>query len=181
MQPMKMLWITIAIYGFLLGSFPAHAEIYKWVDEKGKVHFTNDPSLVPQTEDAKIKTFREIPPVKKPVLENDPSSEPTPSEETHADIGPPQKPKASKKKEVTSKSLAEEKESYQELLKKSRESRERQLKKIAELQEMDEKPKNWTTKESIDEIIEGLQKNVKRSEKEIHKYEREIKSFSLTD
>ena len=178
---MKTLWITIAIYGFLLGSLPAHAKIYKWVDEKGKVHFTNDPSLVPQTEDAKIKTFREIPPVKKPVLENDPPTEPAPDEGTHADVGPPPKPKVSKKKEVTSENITEEKESYQELLGKSRESRERQLKKIAELQEMDEKSKNWTTKESLDEIIEGLQKSVKKSDKEIRKYEREIKSFSLTD
>jgi hypothetical protein len=181
MQPMKILWITIAIYSFLLGSLPAHAKIYKWVDKKGKVHFTNDPSLVPQNDDAKIKTFREILPVKKPVLENDPPSESTPSKETHVDIRPPQKPKAPKKIAVTSESLAEEKESYQELLEKSRESQERQLKKIAELQAMDEKPKTWTTKESLDEIIEGLQKNVKRSEKEIGKYERKIKSFSLTD
>jgi hypothetical protein len=178
---MKTLWITIAIYGFLLGSVPVHAKIYKWVDEKGKAHFTNDPSLVPQNEDAKIKTFREISPVKKSVLEKDPPSEPIPDEETHVDIVPPQKPKASKKKEATAESIAEEKESYQELLEKSRESRERQLKKIAELQEMDEKPKSWTTKESLDEIIEGLQKSVKKSEKEIRKYEREIKSFSLTD
>jgi hypothetical protein len=178
---MKTLCLTIAIYFFLLGSLPAHAKIYKWVDENGKAHFTNDPSLVPQTEDAKIKTFREIPSVKKPVLEHDPPYEPTPNEEAHADIGPTQKPKASKKKEVTSESLAKEKESSQELLKKSRDSQERQLKKRAELQEMDEKPKTWTTNESLDEIIDGLQKSVKRSEKEIRKYEREIQSFSLTD
>jgi hypothetical protein len=181
MQPMKTLWIIIAIYGFLLGSLPAHAEIYKWVDENEKAHFTNDPSLVPRTEDAKVKTFREILPVKKPVLTIDLPSGPTPGEETHDDISPPQKPKASKKKEVTSENLAEEKKSYQDLLKKSRESRKRQLKKIDELQEMDEKPKTWTTKESLDEIIERLQKSVKRSKKEIRKYEIEIKSFSLTD
>jgi hypothetical protein len=181
MQPMKTLWITIAIYGFLLGSLPAHAKIYKWVDKNGKTHFTNDPSLVPKTEDAKVKTFREILPAQKPVLKNGPPSTPIPSEGAHTDISPPQKPKTSKKKEVTSESLAEEKKSYQELLEKSRESRERQLKKIAELQEVDEKPKTWTTKESLDEIIEGLQKSVKKSEKEIRKYEREIQSFSLTD
>ncbi|MBC8282485.1 MAG: DUF4124 domain-containing protein [Nitrospinae bacterium] len=178
---MKTIWITIVIYGFLWGSLPAYAKIYKWVDENGKVHFTDDPSLVPQTEDAKVKTFREILSVKKPVLKNDSPSEPASDEKTHTEISPPQKPKSSKKKEVTSESLAEEKKSYQELLAKSRESRERQLKKISELQEMDEKPKTWTTNESLDEIIEGLQKSVKRSEKEIRKYEREIKSFSLTD
>jgi hypothetical protein len=181
MNPMKTIWITIVIYGFILGILPAHAKIYKWVDENGKSHFTNDPSLVPQNENAKIKTFREISPVKKPVLENNHPTEPTPGEETHADIDPPQKPKTTTKKEITSESLAKEKESYRELLKKSRESRERQLQKIAELQKMDRKPKTWSTKESLDEIIEGLQTNVKRSEKEIRKYEREIKSFSLTD
>ena len=171
----------IVVCGFLIWGLPAHAKIYKWVDENGKTHFTNDPSLVPQNEDAEIKTFREILPAKKPVLKNDPPSELPPGEEVQADINPPQKPKTLKKKEATRESLAEKKESYQELLEKSRESRERQLKKIAELQEMDEKPKTWTTKESLDEIIEGLQKSVKKSEKEIRKYEREIKSFSLTN
>ncbi|MGK0178731.1 MAG: hypothetical protein ACI8PD_000519, partial [Nitrospinales bacterium] len=169
MQPMKTLWITIIICVFLLGSLPAYAKIYKWIDENGKVHFTNDPSLIPRTEDAKVKTFREIPLVQKPVLKIDPPSRPTPGEETQTDTRPPQKPKSPKKKEVTSESLAEEKKSYQELLGKSRESRERQLKKIDELQEMDEKSKTWTTKESLDEIIEGLQKSVKKSEKEIRK------------
>ena len=177
---MKMFSI-IVVCGFLIWGLPAHAKIFKWMDEKGEVHFTNDPSLVPQTEDAEVKTFREILPAKKPVLKNEPPSGLTPGEEVQADIDLPQKPKASKKKEETRESLAEKKKSYQELLEKSRESRERQLKKIAELQEMDAKPKNWTTKESLDEIIEGLQKSVKKSEKEIRKYEREIKSFSLTD
>ena len=64
---MKILWITIVICGFLLGSLPAHAKIYKWVDENRKTHFTNDPSLAPRNEDAKIKTFREIISVKEPV------------------------------------------------------------------------------------------------------------------
>ncbi len=178
---MKTFWITIVIYGFLWGSLPAYAKIYKWIDENGKVHFTDDPSLVPQTEGAKVKTFREIPPVTKPALKNDSPPESKLGEATRPEIRTSQKPKSSKKKKVTSEILAEKKKSYQELLEKSRESRERQLKKIAELQEMDEKPKAWTTKESLDEIIVGLKKSVKKSEKEIRKYEREIKSFSLTD
>jgi hypothetical protein len=34
---------------FLLGlALPAGAEMYKWVDEKGTVHFTDDPSMIPE-------------------------------------------------------------------------------------------------------------------------------------
>jgi len=27
---------------------PSHAEIFKWVDEKGTVHFTEDPATIPE-------------------------------------------------------------------------------------------------------------------------------------
>lgn len=179
---MKTLWITIVVFGCLVGSLPAHAEIYKWVDENGKTHFTNDPSLVPQIEDAKVKTFREIPRVRKPVSATDsPTEIISGGKETRSETSPSQAPKAAKKKKTPPKSLTEKKESYRKLLEKSRESRERQLKKIAELQDLEEKPKGWTTKESLDEIIEGLQKSVKKSEIEIQRYEKEIKSFSLVD
>ncbi len=179
---MKILWITVVVCGLLFNTLSAHAEIFKWTDENGKVNFTNDPGLVPQIEDAKVKTFREIPRIRKPVpMMDSPSETASGSEETRPEIIPQQEPKVTKKKKASPKSLTEKKESYQKLLEKSRESKERQLKNIAELQEMDEKPKSWTTKESLDEIIEGLQKSVKKSEKEIRKYEREIKSFSLAD
>jgi len=182
MQPMKTLGITIVICGFLMGSLPAHAKIYKWVDENGKAHFTNDPTLIPQNEDASIKTFREIPPVSKVESKESTSekqTDPLHEEKGTVNLVPPLKSKP--KKEATPANLAEQKESYKELLKKSYESRDRQLKKIAELQEMDEKPKNWTTKETLDKIIEGLQRSVKKSKKEIRKYEKKINSFSLTD
>jgi len=36
------------MFGLLLHSQLAHAEIYKWVDEKGTVHFTEDPTTIPE-------------------------------------------------------------------------------------------------------------------------------------
>lgn len=42
-----MKWI-IAIFGLLFFFTFANAEIYKWVDEKGTVHFTEDPSTIPE-------------------------------------------------------------------------------------------------------------------------------------
>lgn len=32
----------------VISGFPAYAEMYKWVDEKGTVHFTDDPSKIPE-------------------------------------------------------------------------------------------------------------------------------------
>jgi hypothetical protein len=40
--------LSTIIFGLLLHSQLAHAEIYKWVDEKGTVHFTEDPSTIPE-------------------------------------------------------------------------------------------------------------------------------------
>jgi len=50
-----MKWI-IAIFGLLLFFTFANAEIYKWVDEKGTVHFTEDPSTIPEKYRDKIKS-----------------------------------------------------------------------------------------------------------------------------
>ncbi len=181
MLAMKTLPI-IVVCGLLVWSFPVHAKIYKWVDERGKVHFTNDPTQVPQDQDTEIKTFRELPPL--PVQKEDEPSSETQTVPLHDEKGPvvpdlSMPPKVIRKKEV--KSPAEQRESYKKLLEEAREFRERQLKKIADLQEMDEKPKNWTTKESLEEIIEGLKNSVRKSDKEIRKYENKIKSTSLTD
>ena len=33
---------------FVALGFPAYAEMYKWVDEKGTVHFTDDLSKIPE-------------------------------------------------------------------------------------------------------------------------------------
>jgi hypothetical protein len=35
---------------------PVHAEIYKWVDEKGTVHFTEDPATIPEKYREKVKS-----------------------------------------------------------------------------------------------------------------------------
>jgi len=37
---MKTVWS--ALFCFVLVGVPAHAKIYKWVDENGNTHFTND-------------------------------------------------------------------------------------------------------------------------------------------
>jgi len=186
MQTMNRLSIVLVVWGILVWGLPAHAKIYKWVDERGKVHFTNDPTQVPKDEETEIKTFRELPSL--PVQKDEPE-EPSSEKKTiplYNEKGPVEPdfsipPKVTRKKEILKKSPAEQRESYNKLLKEARESRERQLKKIADLQEMDEKPKNWTTKESLDEIIEGLKKNVRKSEKDILKYQNKIKSTSLAD
>ncbi len=183
MQTMKILSI-IVVCGIIFWGLPAHAKIYKWVDEHGKVHFTDDPSQLPQDEDTKIKTFRELPPL--PVQKEDEPSSETQTVPLHDEKGPvnpdlSSPPKVTKKREGPPKSPTEQRESYKKLLEAARESRERQLKKIAEIQEMDEKPKNWTTNESLDEVVEGLKKSLKKSEREISKYENKIKGTSLTD
>jgi len=49
-----MKWI-IALFGLLLFFTFANAEIYKWVDEKGTVHFTEDPSTIPEKYREKAK------------------------------------------------------------------------------------------------------------------------------
>ena len=55
MQKMAVIIITILL-GLLLIFQIAHAEIYKWVDEKGTVHFTEDPSTIPEKYQDKIKS-----------------------------------------------------------------------------------------------------------------------------
>ena len=134
MQPMKTLWITIAIFSFLLGSLPAHAKIYKWVDENGKVHFTDDPARLPQQEDSKIETFRELPPL--PVEKKPPPSdrgEPSGLEGEPTGIDESLKQKSAQKKEDRAKSLAQKKESYEKILQESRETWNRKRKQIEKM------------------------------------------------
>jgi len=53
---------------FVVAVFPAYAEMYKWVDEKGTVHFTDDPSKVPEKYRSDVesrKTPKEVPAPKK--------------------------------------------------------------------------------------------------------------------
>jgi hypothetical protein len=184
MKLMKTLFIVIAIYGFLLGSLPAHAKIYKWVDENGKAHFTDDPTRLPQQEDSKIETLRELPPplVKKkqpspdkgeplrPELEGDPTR-----------IDKPLKQKPAQKKEEPAKSLAQKKESYEKILQESRETWNQKKKQIEKMEMSGEKPKDWHTKESLDQIIERYKKHMETEEKKIKKYQKKINSLLLSD
>ena len=57
----RMLVILVLALGFLFPVF-VWAEIYKWVDEKGTIHFTEDPGTIPekQTEKTQRKTTETI-------------------------------------------------------------------------------------------------------------------------
>ncbi len=182
MRGMKTFSFILVLCWFFIWGQPAQAKIYKWVDEHGKTHYTNDPTQIPQNEDAEVKTFREIVPPPPPKEDQAPSEKetiPLPDEKDPEKSTPSAPPKVPRNKEA--KSPIEERESYQKLLEQARESRQKQLAKINELQEMDEKPKSWTTNESLDEVIDGLRKRLKKTEKEIRKYEIKVKSTSLTD
>ena len=42
-------WVLVAALGSLLLDAPSHArEVYKWVDEKGTIHFSDDESSIPE-------------------------------------------------------------------------------------------------------------------------------------
>ena len=49
----------LLILGLLALSLPATAEMYKWVDAQGSVHFTDNLFNVPQEYLAQIKTYEE--------------------------------------------------------------------------------------------------------------------------
>ncbi len=185
---MRTLWIAIVVGAWLMGSFPAHAKIYKWVDENGKVHFTDDPTRLPQKENSKIETIRELPPL--PVKKANPEEQspfasenplPIQSEGDHVDGEQLLKQKAAQKKEEPGESLAQQKESYQKLLDQARETWQQKQKLVEEMESTGEKPKDWHTKESLDQIIERYKKHMERAGKDISKYEQKIKSLSLTD
>jgi hypothetical protein len=44
----KRVLITTCIISFLMIPFLIHAEVYKWIDEKGTIHFTDDYSNIPE-------------------------------------------------------------------------------------------------------------------------------------
>lgn len=60
MKTMVIFLMTI-IFSLLFISQLSHAEIYKWVDEKGTVHFTEDPTTIPEKyfDKAKSRTTEE--------------------------------------------------------------------------------------------------------------------------
>ena len=62
---------------FIVVVFPAYAEMFKWVDEKGGVHFADDLSKIPEKDRLDVEfrqTPKEIPPPKK---EEKPAPTPT--------------------------------------------------------------------------------------------------------
>ena len=169
---------------FLLLCANAFAATSKWVDENGKTHFTNDPSLVPQTQDAKIETFRELPPLpvekKQPPPDKDEPLRPE-LEEDQTGIDESLKQKSAQKKEEPVKSLAQKKESYKKILQESRETWNRKQKQIDKMEMSGEKPKDWHTKESLGQIIERYKKHMETEEKKIKKYQEKINSLTLSD
>jgi hypothetical protein len=52
--------ILVGLLAVMVGGLmifkPSHAEIYKWVDEKGTIHFTEDPSTIPEKYRDKVKS-----------------------------------------------------------------------------------------------------------------------------
>lgn len=57
-QKTFMKWILVAILSTFLISQLSFAEIYKWVDEKGEVHFTDDMTQVPEKYRPKAEEIR---------------------------------------------------------------------------------------------------------------------------
>jgi len=171
---MKAFLIIGLVFCWVLTSAPAHAKIYKWKDENGKTHFTNDPTKVPKTENTEVETSQELIAPPAPVVkESPPETSPEDSvekEESLEDIY--KKFKIEKPKEKQS--FEQNQESTKKLLKKAEEARERQLKKIDELKRLGHKPEGWTHEGSLEEIVEGLQKGVEKSNQEIKRYREEL-------
>jgi|APFre7841882724_1041349.scaffolds.fasta_scaffold18202_2 hypothetical protein len=53
---MKIIFKIVVILTFLTTTSVASAEIYKWVDEKGTINFTDDPVTIPQEYWGKIES-----------------------------------------------------------------------------------------------------------------------------
>jgi hypothetical protein len=67
------LWFNVFVFSFFVFLFSgnAYSEIYKWVDDKGEVHFTDNPSNIP--EQYLNQTERKTPP---PLLREQPTTPP---------------------------------------------------------------------------------------------------------
>ena len=124
-----------------LASASAHAKIFKWVDEKGKTHFTDDPTKIPKKQEDKVETIRELPPAtsKKAVGDNAPSNKPREllnelgtSTKLNSQAGQNEIPNQLDEKQL--KDIQEQLESFQEVFKKSQEDRDQQLKAIDEIE-----------------------------------------------
>jgi hypothetical protein len=64
----KKVLIAALTISLLIIPFPVYAEVYKWVDEKGTVHFTDDNSRIPEKYEQQVekRSFSEDP---KPMTE----------------------------------------------------------------------------------------------------------------
>jgi len=70
-----MLAVLLAVVvGGLMILKPSHAEIFKWVDEKGTVHFTEDPATIPEKyrEKVKARIMEETPMTPKQIIDIQP-------------------------------------------------------------------------------------------------------------
>jgi len=72
-RKMRSILLLIIILGVLVAS--SYGEMYKWVDEKGTVHFTDDLSSIPEKyrEDAETRNPPQEPPTPKPQEDSKPS------------------------------------------------------------------------------------------------------------
>jgi hypothetical protein len=51
----KRVFIAAFTVGFLMIPFLVHAEVYKWIDDKGTIHFTDDESNIPSSYRDRLK------------------------------------------------------------------------------------------------------------------------------
>jgi hypothetical protein len=77
--------------------------------------------------------------------------------------------------------IAKEIESLQKRIQVAKENRANQVKKIEELQGLSYKPKSWTTKDSLEEVIQKLEEGVNKTDQEIRRYKEKLKVFSAQD
>lgn len=175
-RSMKAFLIIGLALCWVLASTPAHAKIYKWKDENGKTHFTNDPTKVPKAENTEVETSQELmaspASVAKPDLPQI-NEEPSAEKEEEGSLEDIYK-KFKIEKPDKKQSSEREQESTQKLLQKAEASRERQLKKLKEIENLDHKPESWTNEGSLEEIADGLKKGVEKSDQEIKRYKERL-------
>ncbi|NIP99974.1 MAG: DUF4124 domain-containing protein [Nitrospinaceae bacterium] len=75
---MRVLFVLLLLLAF---TQPAFAKIYKWVDDQGKMHFTNNPSDIPPDKRStkKLKIMKSGPSNPAPKLDTTPPPAPAPS------------------------------------------------------------------------------------------------------
>ena len=109
---MKILTITILILGIIMLSGSAAAKIYRYIDDKGQVNFTDDLSAVPESKRDAVTEHEEIPSTYTP-----PSTRTNKSAQTSPSRHPSPKTSQSEEKLQQKQQLETE---YQELLKEKK-------------------------------------------------------------